>query len=390
MDIDTELEAKQPVPWNLSMKPFDLNYSDDYKVRFQCNTPYPYFWLDNTLEDCLHIHDAELDDLGLCKAMTNSSSRPAVSIILTFPKKDHETLGAKLKLMQIWLDRDAELGTVANFVLPASEVAISAKRITQLVRDHCVHGGRIRICSTAPSGCILKLLLDDPELGKLPWDLVCYSGAYNVSSGEPKLLDLVARKMNSGDGSRMFNANWFTAMGADKMPPELKNFGTILQDEDWDVLPEPLEKAIRHFLKLFNRKIADPDDLFLDTANPEIVKAARDIWQQDKLDDYLKYCNQNPSAVKPKKRGLLSKIDQDAPGADFLIALALQRRLWSTGLWKVVPGKLVVDEKLQVFQVAEGVAPNNVFGIQLTQLHTSEALSPIGEIHSALVELLCD
>jgi hypothetical protein len=337
----------------------------------------------------LHLHDGEFDDVGTMKMYEQQDLHPAVSVVLMAPgKKDYRCLSLKLAMMGAWLEEP--FGSQENLVLPLRPDQEASQLFLEVVRQHCVHDGRLRLVSTAPSGPYLDLLLQDEVLGKLPWDMVFYTGIYNVNTGVPDLKTTLLKKSRDPE-SCLFNGNWFTAMGGPRMEPYLKDFSTLVAEEDWKVFKKV--DAVLHgyqeeFMKKFNQELVAPESLFLEEKTPpEVVTEAGQIWKTGDFPAYRKFCLAAPQKqyVKPKKVNILSSLTRNAPNADWLLGLAIQPTL--EHLWKLETGSLIYDPKVSAFQVVvpdDGI-PANTFELVLRRPESSMMSSPSAEIQNTML-----
>ena len=334
-------------------------------------------WIIDTCDGALSIQDGEWDDIALRRHLWDKNKvYPAFNITVTTPGKDREALVLKLQMSYLWLgDSWTPYGDLVMDMAERPD-----KELLQRIKTHCVHNGRLRVLTTAPSGTILQACLDDPQLGAIPWDVVTYTGTYNVITGEknglPTLLDVLAKKMNRQDGSVMFNGNWWVAMGRDKMDKRLKDLSTLFNDADWQMLRDiygDLVRAVERFMCVFNAGLIQPDKLFNDgedgaeIAPPEVLQEA--VAQRQKgMSEYVRWCK-TPEAikwVKNKKKNILLSLEHNAPMADYVIALATEADMQP--FWEIKTGVLQakLDSKPKVLDTAPAVdVPINCFHFEL-------------------------
>jgi len=368
-------------------------------VEFPTTTHEAIDWIRETLANSVQLTDAEVDDTWTMVACEKAQLHPAVSAVLTTPRKDTEALSLKLNTMGTWLN--APFGTKSNLVMDLN--APPSADFLKLVKLHCLDRktGRLKIFSTAPSAQMLHAFLQDQELATAPWDIVCYTGAYNIQvDAQVNLLTTLYKKLISGDGSRMYMAQWYTGMGQGK-EGRLRNLSTLLGDDDWKLIATEnpsLCRFIEGLLYVFNKNLVVPANLFEDgkqgtqVTPPSILKAAEEAWSKTTYPEYVAFCQRATvdgvsvwNYVKNKKKGILASVNaliHDAPLADMLIGLVISKRLEKC--WKLCAGSLVVDkDMLNIVPVKQDEVPN-VFELQL---QLSEA--SVQAVHDEILELFC-
>lgn len=311
------------------------------------------------------LMDNEWDDNALAYYLYTRNIRPNVCVTLTTSQKDFPVLSSKLIMLGAWLGDS--LGTRSNLTLDLANWQDQDKMTALIytVKKNCIHNGRLRILSTAPSGPILQVFLNDPVLAKMPWDIVVYTGQYNVIHGQdkglPVLLDVLPKIPS---GSTIFNGTWTGG----RQDARLKDLSTLLTHDDWERLHErnpPLLRTMENFMKVFNVGLIAPQSLFQDQTPPEIIESAKQIWNKKKLDDYLIHCQSLRQWVKDKKKTILTSLYRNAPLADFIIALAQDKRM--TKLWELKTGVLEATGSFLVTKEGEvtDTTPNYCFHLEL-------------------------
>lgn len=362
------------------------------------SVPEAICWIRATLKGSFHLTDSEVDDIATMAACEQADIHPNISMVLTTPRKDFEALTLKLTTMGCWLN--GPFGSKTNLITDMNYPPALPNFYKQ-VKTHCVDPitKRLKIFSTAPSAKMFNALLQNQELAALPWDVVCYTGAYNIQVNEQvNFLTTLYKKLTSGDGSRMYMAQWYTGMGQGK-DPRLRNLSSLLNEKDWQYINKEnpsLVRYIENLLFVFNKNLIMPDNLFDDgkqgtkTTPTTVIEAAKKVWESGCYVEYVEFCQSAVIGgikiwdfVKNKKKGILASVDalvHDAPLADMLIGLVISTKLEK--YWKISAGRLVIDNDM--LNIAPVDDTPNVFELQL-QL-SDEAVQAV---HDEILNMFC-
>jgi hypothetical protein len=329
----------------------------------------------DTARGCLRISDGELDDTWTDFMLQQLGLRPAVRINLLSANKDRDAAYLKTVLAREWLGDGVDHGF--NYTLDVD--AEPSNCVLENILEHCVDfkTGRLKIVCTAPCASVIQGLLAHKLLAKLHWDVICYAGAYNIQNKKQvNLLNTLATKISQDPESRLYLAQWFTAMGRGTVP-RLTNLSTLLTKEDWVAIESKnlnLWYAVENFLRVFNAGLIEPNSLFIEGTPDKIRIAAAESFACTRssvggadYQHYAKFCltDEVREYVKPKKLGIFFGVDglaHDAPLADMIIGLAAHPAM--KRYWRLHRGTLRIDEKAGFLDIAAG-AEGNTFELQL-------------------------